>query len=88
MLFVWGYVRLPDGDWLLPGVVSGDDPPGAGPSRGARHREQMQEWLRQVAALRDGGAGDERPGLRAMLRDDPDQRIGSADLERLLSGGS
>lgn len=79
MLFVWGYIGLPDGDWLLPGIW--DEP-----SRG--DREQMQEWLRQVRVLRDGSTGDERPELRAMLVDNPDGRIGSADLERLLSRGS
>lgn len=76
MLFVWGYVRLPDGEWLLPGVW--DEP-----SRG--DREEMQEWLRHVKVLREGSAGDERPELRRMLADDPDQRIGSADLELRLS---
>lgn len=45
---------------------------------------QMQEWLRQV---RIRSTGDERPEMRAMLVDDPDERIGSADLERFLSRG-
>lgn len=80
MLFVWGHVRLPDGAWLLPGVW--DEPSS---SRGG-DREQMLAWLRQVRVLRDGYAGDERPELRMMLVDEPDDRIGSADLlERLLS---
>lgn len=83
MLFVWGYVRLPDGEWLLPRVVNWDNEE---PASGCREREEMQEWLRKVRNLRDGSAGDDRPGLRAMLVDDPAERIGSADLERLLSG--
>lgn len=76
MLFVWGYVRLPDGAWLLPGVW--DEP-----SRG--HREEMQQWLLHVRMLRDGSAGEQRPELRTMLADDPGERIGSADLELRLS---
>lgn len=72
MLFVWGYLRLPDGEWLLPGVWDA----GGG--------VEMRAWLSEVKGLR-GQVGKEVPVLVEMLNEDPDERIGSVELVRKLA---
>lgn len=72
MLFVWGYVRLPDGEWFLPGVwEEGGD-------------VEMRMWLEEVRELKERWC-EERPVLREMLDEDPGERISSADLVRRLA---
>lgn len=67
MLFVWGYMRLPDGEWLLPGVWDeGGD-------------VEMRAWLDEVRDLKERWC-KERPVLEEMLNEDPKERISSADL--------
>lgn len=72
MLFVWGYVRLPYGEWFLPGVwEEGGD-------------VEIRMWLEEVRELKERWCG-ERPVLREMLDEDPGERISSADLVRRLA---
>lgn len=71
MLYLYGHVSLPDGNWFLPGVwdEGGDT--------------DMRRWLAEVSGL--GRAVEtELPMLREMLREDPDARISSAELSRRL----
>lgn len=71
MLFVWGYVILPDGEWLLPAVWDeGGD-------------VEMREWLGEVRDCKERWAG-ERPVMREMLSEDPEERISSAELANRL----
>lgn len=74
MMFIWGYVKLPDGGWLLPGVwdEGGDT--------------EMREWLREVKVLRDK-AGKQGPWVREALEEDPGRRVGSAALVQMLLNG-
>lgn len=71
MLFLWAHVKLPDGDWLLPGTwdEGGDI--------------EMRQWLGEVNRL---GQVERKQGtvLGEMLQEDPAERIGSADLVRRL----
>lgn len=72
MLFVWRYVKLPDGNWLLPGVWDeGGD-------------AEMREWLDEVSNLRARWCV-ERPVLGELLKEDPGARISSAELVRRLT---
>lgn len=72
MLYVWGQVRLPDGEWFLPGVWND----GGG--------VEIREWLQEVGNLakieRDQGTV-----LGQMLQEDPQERIDSVELARKLS---
>lgn len=74
MLFVWAYVKLPEGEWLLPGVWDeGGD-------------AEMRAWLREVTELTEKCSG-KRSILGEMLKEDPEERISSADLvHRILAG--
>lgn len=72
MLFVWGRVGLPDGEWFLPGVwdEGGDT--------------EMRRWLAEVNRMGQAER-DEGSVLGEMLYDNPVQRIRSVDLvQRLL----
>lgn len=74
LLFVWGYVRLPDGEWLLPGVWDeGGD-------------VEMRRWLGEVSELRQRLTGG-RPVLGEMLKEDPGERVSSAGLVCRLRAG-
>lgn len=73
MLFAFGYVPLPMGEWILPVALD----------RGTEARNEMLAWLDQVEALRTELA-ESRPLAAAMLDADPDARIDSAGLVRQL----
>ncbi len=68
MLFCFRYIRLPDGEWLLPAVW--DD---------GADRLQMLQWLESIDEMRKKVVGD-RPLLSEMLAPDPAARIDSLDL--------
>lgn len=75
MLFVWGNVTLPDGDWLLPGVWDeGGD-------------VKMRQWLGIIGTLT---AQERAKGgiLGHMLEEDPDKRIRSDELVTRLAAYS
>lgn len=72
MLFLWGYVTLPNGEWLLPGVwEEGGD-------------TEMRQWLGEINRL---GQVEREKGttLGEMLQEDPAKRIRSVNLVERLS---
>lgn len=72
MLFVWGHIELPHGEWLLPGVwdEGGDI--------------EMKTWLDVVDKL---GESERKQGaiLGNMLKKDPEDRIGSLEIMQRLT---
>ncbi|KAK6340695.1 hypothetical protein TWF696_009018 [Orbilia brochopaga] len=75
MLFVMGYIKLPDGEWILP--MTFED---------AKVKEEMETWLAEVESWRrKAGNGEIDTLLGEILEGDPDRRIGSQELSRLLS---
>ncbi|ETS83296.1 hypothetical protein PFICI_05172 [Pestalotiopsis fici W106-1] len=73
MLFAFGYVPLPNGDWILPHALARESGP----------YEKMTEWLAQVEALR-AGLIKANPLLAEMLNSDPDRRVNSRELSQRL----
>lgn len=73
MLFAFGFVRLPDGEWILPHVFEQ-----------VAVREEMQRWLGEVEGWRGELAGGHHGLLADMLEQDPCKRINAAELERQL----
>lgn len=78
MLFVFGYVPLPGGDWILPEVFGREEV-----------RGEMVGWLEEVEGWRrrlvegEKGSGS----LAEMLEADPEKRIGSGELAGRLHMG-
>ena len=72
MLFVLGWVALPDGDWFLPNVFE--------EGKGLR---QMKDWLEAITRL-GREVADKHPLLAKMLEADPDDRIGSREMQDLI----
>ncbi|KAK6085806.1 serine threonine protein kinase [Seiridium cupressi] len=73
MLFAFGYVPLPNGQWTLPIALE----------EGTEAHKEMSAWLAQVAQLRVELV-ESKPLVVAMLDADPDARIGSGELSRRL----
>ncbi|KAH8878943.1 kinase-like protein [Thozetella sp. PMI_491] len=72
ILFAYRYIKLPDGEWLLPAVWDEGKP-----------REEMLEWLEQIETLRKE-TESVMPLISDMLNPDQDARIGSAELVKRL----
>ncbi|KAI1842164.1 hypothetical protein JX266_011697 [Neoarthrinium moseri] len=66
MLFAFGYVALPDGEWLLPAVFEEGTP-----------RREMLEWLAEVEIMKHRTERG-NPLLAAMLETDLGKRIGNS----------
>ncbi|KXH37085.1 hypothetical protein CSIM01_00147 [Colletotrichum simmondsii] len=76
LLFCFGYIPLPTGSWILPHVFEDE-----------AVKQEMVAWLDEVEELRTslGGSGDAGKVLLArMLERDPEVRIGSSEIVRLL----
>lgn len=73
MLFAFKYVKLPDGEWILPHVFEN-----------VVVLEEMKSWLSEVEWWRQILVGGEYGLLGEMLEQDPDQRIVAAELEARL----
>lgn len=73
MLFALKYVRLPDGEWILPHAFEN-----------ALVLEEMRSWLNEVERWRQVLVGGGYGLLAEMLEQDPDQRIVAAELEARL----
>lgn len=73
MLFALKYVKLPDGEWILPHVFEN-----------ALVLKEMRSWLNEVERWRQILVGGEYGLLAEMLEQDPDQRIVAAELEARL----
>ncbi|OHE91607.1 hypothetical protein CORC01_13084 [Colletotrichum orchidophilum] len=77
LLFCFGYIPLPAGDWILPHVFEDE-----------RVKGEMVAWLDGIEELRTSPriSGDsDRRLLGWMLDPDPEARIGSVELARLLN---
>ncbi|EPS45836.1 hypothetical protein H072_179 [Dactylellina haptotyla CBS 200.50] len=76
MLFVMGYIRLPDGEWILPYVFED-----------VEMKEEMETWLQEVESWREKARRDQIENvLGEMLESEPEKRIYSLELCRLLAG--
>lgn len=73
MLFAFKYVRLPDGDWILPHVF-----------QEALALEEMNSWLTEVEGWRQMLLGHDHDLLAEMLEQNPDKRIVAAELKLQL----
>jgi serine/threonine protein kinase len=73
MLFAFKYIKLPDGQWILPLVFEE-----------AVALEEMKSWLTEVEDWRKVLVGRDGDLLVDMLEQDPDKRIVAADLELQL----
>lgn len=71
MLFAFGQLPLPGGEWILPEVFEKEEV-----------RREMVEWLDEVEGWRRTLAGGEKGLLAEMLEADPVKRIGSKELAR------
>ncbi|CAN8102678.1 unnamed protein product [Discula destructiva] len=73
MLFALKYIKLPDGEWILPHVFEQ-----------AAVLEEMQSWLGEVERWRRELAVGHHRLLADMLDQDPFNRISAAELDRQL----
>lgn len=73
MLFAFKYVKLPDGEWILPHVFEEE-----------LVLEEMKGWLNVVEGWRRALTEQDRGLLAGMLEQDPDKRIVAAELELQL----
>jgi serine/threonine protein kinase len=73
VLFARGFVKLPDGEWMLPHALEGRK----------EAREEMIEWLVEIDQWRQRLKDDETV-LAMMLEEDPDVRIPSSRLVKEL----
>lgn len=73
MLFAFKYVKLPDGEWILPHVFEN-----------ALVLEEMRSWLSEVERWRQVLAEGVHGLLADMLEQDPNQRILAEELELQL----
>ncbi|KAK7708917.1 hypothetical protein SLS64_006397 [Diaporthe eres] len=73
MLFAFKYVKLPDGDWILPHAFEN-----------ALVLEEMRGWLTEVEGWRQVLAEGAHSLLADMLEQDPNKRILAAELELQL----
>lgn len=76
MLFAFGFIPMPDGNWFLPAVF--DENHGA--------RKEMLQWLKHIDRLRSAIEQDNAL-LAAMLVADPDSRIDASMLLDELDRG-
>jgi serine/threonine protein kinase len=76
MLFAFGYIKLPDGEWILPHVFEQE-----------LVLEEMKSWLGEVEDWRRkvlAGKNASDGLLAGMLEQDPDKRIVAVELELRL----
>ncbi|KAF4784038.1 hypothetical protein HER10_EVM0003278 [Colletotrichum scovillei] len=76
LLFCFGYIPLPTGSWILPHVFENE-----------AVKQEMVAWLDSIEELRTSlsGSGDaEKVLLGRMLERDPEVRVGSSEIVRLL----
>lgn len=72
MLFEFKYIKLPDGQWILPHFEE------------ELVLEEMKSWLNEVGGWRKVLVGRDDGLLADMLEQDPDKRIVAAGLELQL----
>lgn len=75
MLFAFKYVRLPDGEWILPHAFEDEVV-----------LEEMTNWLNSVEGWRQELVDGVHGLLAEMLEQDPNKRIVAAELELQLKG--
>ncbi|KAK2600580.1 hypothetical protein N8I77_010102 [Diaporthe amygdali] len=75
MLFAFKYIKLPDGEWILPHIFEQD-----------LVLEEMKSWLREVDGWRMELANGNHHLLADMLEQDPNKRITATELELQLEG--
>lgn len=73
MLFAFKYIKLPDGNWILPHVFQEE-----------LALEEMKSWLTEVEGWRQILLGQDDDLLAEMLEQDPDKRIVAAELKLQL----
>lgn len=76
MLFAFKYIKLPDGEWILPHIFEQE-----------LVLEEMKSWLREVDGWRmELANGNHHHLLADMLEQDPNKRITATELELQLEG--
>lgn len=73
MLFAFKYIKLPEGEWILPHVFEEE-----------LVLEEMKSWLAEIENWRKILVGRDSGLLADMLEQDPDKRIVAAQLELQL----
>lgn len=73
MLFALKYVKLPDGEWILPHVFENEVV-----------LEEMRSWLKEVEGWRQELVDGVHGLLAEMLEEDPNKRIAATELELQL----
>lgn len=73
MLFAFKYIKLPDGNWILPHVFEED-----------LVLEEMKSWLTEVEGWRNVLLGRHDSLVAEMLEQDPDKRIVAAEIKLQL----
>lgn len=74
MLFAFKYVKLPDGDWILPHTFEDEVV-----------LDEMKGWLSEIEAWRKQLANGHHDLIADMLEQNPGKRIIAADLEQGLN---